>query len=171
MPGPPAATRALADRLLRHRHVSLPTKLLRYSLGSAVAFGVSEIVFVVLFAPHVLGAKGSSIVASVAGVVPGYFLNRNWTWGRRGRSSLWRETVPYWLVFAVSTLSAAVTIGAVNGAVADHSRGVRTVINAFAFFGVNGVIFVVKFVLFNRWLFAHREAARTPPGELSSARR
>ncbi|MCL6538877.1 MAG: GtrA family protein, partial [Acidothermus sp.] len=61
-------------------------RMFRYTAGSAICFGVSEITFVVLFAPHVLGAKSSSVVASVAGIIPGYWLNRTWTWGRRHRS-------------------------------------------------------------------------------------
>jgi putative flippase GtrA len=138
-------------RTVRHRAVS--GKLIRYALGSVVSFGVSELTLIVLFAPHLLGARGASLVASVAGLIPGYFLNRNWAWGRRGRSDFWREVVPYWVSVVVSAVAAALAIGAVNNAVADLSRPVRTVFNAATYLAVYGVFFVLKFLLFNR-LFA-----------------
>lgn len=149
-------------RLTRHLRV----RLFRYAAGSVVAFAVSEISFVVLFAPHLLGAKGASIVASLIGVIPGYFLNRNWAWGRRGRSHPWREILPYWVTVLVSTALAAVTIGAVNHAAtaADLGRDVRTVLNAITYCAVYGTLFVAKFVVFNRWLFgdSRRPAADRP---------
>lgn len=125
-------------------------KLIRYALGSVVSFTVSEITLIALFAPHLLGARGASLVASVAGLIPGYFLNRNWAWGRRGRSRFWREVVPYWVSVVVSAVAAALSIGAVNAAVADFSRPVRTVFNAVTYLAVYGVFFVLKFLLFDR---------------------
>ena len=105
-----------------------------------------------MFAPHLLGAKGSSLVASVAGLIPGYFLNRNWAWGRRGRSQLWREVIPYWLTVVVTAAVAALSIGAVNNAAADLSRPARTAVNALTYLAVYGVFFVLKYLLFD-WLF------------------
>lgn len=131
----------------------LGVRMFRYTAGSAVAFVVSELCFVALFGPHLLGAKGASIVASIVGVIPGYFLNRNWAWGRRGRSHPWREVLPYWVTVVVSTATAAITIGAVNHAASDLSRDIRTVINAATYFAVYGTLFVAKFAIFNSWLF------------------
>ncbi len=128
-------------------------RLFRYTAGSVICFVVSEITFVLLFAPHVLGARGSSVVASIAGIIPGYFLNRNWTWDRRGRSDFWREVAPYWATAIISTVVAAVVIGFVNDAFINDSRAVRTVLNATAYMVTYGVIFVAKFVLFERVLF------------------
>ena len=140
-------------RITQAWHSAARGKLIRYALGSVVSFGVSEVTLVALFAPHLLGARGASLVASVAGLIPGYFLNRNWAWGRRGRSDFWREVAPYWVSVVVSAVVAAVSIGAVNTAVADLSRPVRTVLNAATYLAVYGVFFVAKFILFNR-LFA-----------------
>ncbi|HEX5414903.1 MAG TPA: GtrA family protein, partial [Chloroflexota bacterium] len=86
--------------------------LSRYTAGSAICFVISEIVFVAVFWPHLLGAKGSSLVASVAGIIPGYYLNRTWTWGRRERSDLWREVVPYWAIALGGAIAAALAIDA-----------------------------------------------------------
>jgi putative flippase GtrA len=160
-----------ARTALLHRHHQLPgwLRLSRYAAGSAICFGVSELVFVLLFATHLLGARGASIVASLAGVIPGYTLNRTWTWGRRGRSDFWREVVPYWLTALVSTALAALATGWANSAFLDHSRPTRTIINAAAYMLTYGVLFVLKFWLFHRWLFApSRTEAATRPESVAS---
>jgi putative flippase GtrA len=150
------AVRARVRDLVVRRQMRLPgwLRFSRYTVGSAICFGVSEVVFVALFAPGLLGSKGAAIVASIAGIIPAYFLNRSWTWGRRGRSDFWREVVPYWATALVSTLLAALGTGAANALFADEPRGVRTLINAVAYMLVYGVLFVVKYVIFHRWLFA-----------------
>lgn len=138
------------------RHLKLPgwLRFSRYTMGSVICFGVSELVFVLLFAPGLLGSKGAAVVASIAGIIPGYFLNRSWTWGRRGRSDFWREVVPYWATALVSTVLAALGTGAANAIFADQPRDVRTLINAAAYMLVYGVLFVAKYFVFHRWLFA-----------------
>src|ERR1700689_331032 len=133
--------RARASRTHRRSQAPRWWLLSRYTMGSIICFGVSEVVFVAFFGPNVLGARGASIVASIAGVVPGYLLNRSWTWGRRGRSSFWREVVPYWATALLSTAIAAVVIGAVNAACRGDGRTTRTVINAAAYMATYGVLF------------------------------
>jgi putative flippase GtrA len=135
-------------------HLPIWRRFSRYTIGSAICFGVSEATFVALFQSQLLGAKGASIVASIVGIVPGYALNRTWTWGRRERSSFWREVVPYWGTALSSTAIAAVVIGAVNGAMLGEPRSTRTIINAAAYMLTYGVLFILKFVIFHRWLFA-----------------
>jgi putative flippase GtrA len=125
-------------------------RLSRYTIGSAICFGVSEVTFIALFGPNLLGARGASIVASIVGVFPGYVLNRTWTWGRRGRSNLRREVVPYWITALLSTAIAATVTGAVNAAGSGDSRDVRTLVNATAYMLTYGVLFVVKFAVFQR---------------------
>jgi putative flippase GtrA len=158
--------------LVARRHLRLPSWLRwsRYTVGSAICFGISELVFVVLFGPDLLGARGAAIVASVAGIIPGYFLNRSWTWGRRGRSDFWREVVPYWATALISTGLAALGTGAANALFASQPRGARTIIDAAAYMLVYGVLFVAKFVIFQRWLFAPPAAASSPVGDVPGVR-
>jgi putative flippase GtrA len=129
-------------------------RLSRYAMGSLICFGVSEVVFVALFAGHVLGARGASVSASIVGVVPGYYLNRTWTWGRRGRSDFRREVLPYWLTALASTALASFGTGGLNAAFASEPRGTRTVIDAVGYMAIYGVIFGAKYLLFQNWLFA-----------------
>jgi putative flippase GtrA len=157
---PPVAGDAPATgrwhELVVRRRVRLPSwlRFSRYVAGSAICFVVSEIVFVALFWPGLLGSKGAAVAASIAGIIPGYFLNRSWTWGRKGKSDFWREVVPYWATALISTVLAALGTGAANAIFADEERSVRTVINAVAYMLVYGVLFVAKYVVFHLWLFA-----------------
>jgi putative flippase GtrA len=136
-----------------NRHLPHWLRMSRYTAGSAICFAVSEAVFVSLFWPHVLGAKGSSLVASVAGIIPGYYLNRTWTWGRRERSNLWREVVPYWAIALGGAVAAALAIGVVNNAAIRHSRGTRTILNAATYMATYGVLFLAKYAFFQKVLF------------------
>jgi putative flippase GtrA len=153
---PSGVSRQRLHELVIRRRVRLPgwLRFSRYTAGSAICFGVSELVFVALFAPGFLGSKGAAIVASIAGIIPGYFLNRSWTWGRKGKSDFWREVVPYWATALVSTALAALGTGAANDIFADEPRGMRTLINAAAYMLVYGVLFIAKYIVFHRWLFA-----------------
>jgi putative flippase GtrA len=136
-------------------------RMSRYTIGSVICFLVAEVTFVALFKPHLLGARGASVVASIVGIIPGYTLNRRWTWGRRGRSDIWREVVPYWVTALVSTGLAAFATGAANDAFASYSRDTRTIVNAAAYMLTYGVLFIAKYIVFDRVLFAHRPTADT----------
>jgi putative flippase GtrA len=126
----------------------------RYTAGSAICFAISEIVFVAVFWPHLLGARSSSLVASIAGIIPGYYLNRTWTWGRQTRSDFWREVVPYWATALGGALAAALAIGIVNNAARHDSRSLRTALNAGTYMLTYGVLFAAKYAFFQKILFA-----------------
>lgn len=150
MPSPTVREMVVRRRL----HLPAWLRFSRYTIGSAICFGISELVFVGLFGSDLLGSRGAAIVASIAGIIPGYFLNRSWTWGRRGASDFWREVVPYWATALLSTLIAAVGTGAANAWFITEPRSTRTVINAAAYMLIYGVLFVAKYVFFQKWLFA-----------------
>jgi putative flippase GtrA len=137
----------------RSHHMPSWLRWSRYMVGSVICFFISELVLVVLFATHLLGAKGASVVASVAAIVPGYYLNRSWTWGRTRRSDFWREVVPYGVSVVVSIVVAALATGAANAAFINQPRSTRTVINAAAFVAAYGVLFVVKYFVYHKVLF------------------
>jgi putative flippase GtrA len=152
---PAAGAEARSGALIqRGHHLTRRLRLSRYAMGSLICFGVSEVVFVALFASHVLGARGASVSASIVGVVPGYYLNRTWTWGRRGRSDFRREVLPYWLTALASTALASFGTGGLNAAFASEPRVTRTVIDALGYMAIYGAIFGAKYLLFQNWLFA-----------------
>jgi putative flippase GtrA len=124
----------------------------RYFAGSVICTVISAVTFMVAFGFGLLGSRGASLLSSATGAVAGYWLNRTWAWGRRGRADVRRELVPYWTTIIVTAIAAALVTGAVNHVVAgitDH-RGVRTLFDTAAFLGTYLVSFIVKYVVFNR---------------------
>jgi len=128
-------------------------------------------------------AAASNILAAAVATGPSYYLNRTWAWKRGGKSHLWREVVPFWVIAFVSlALSTGAVDFASHEAHVHHLQGrTETILVEFANFFTYGVLWVAKFSFFNRILFAHRapderegpegpggpSAPEVPPGPLS----
>jgi putative flippase GtrA len=139
--------------IARRPHLPPWLKVSRYMMTSAICFGISELVLVALFWSHLLGARGASIVASIAGIIPGYHMNRTWIAGRQHRSHFWREVVPYWATALGIAVLAAVVTGASNAVFIHESRGTRTIINAAAYMLTYASTLIFKYFIFHRVLF------------------
>ena len=100
----------------------------------------------------------ASTIAWLAGAVPNYWLNRSWTWQRRGRPSLTREVLPYVAIILVTLVLAAVVTRGVDAWLRDAgaSGSTRTVVVAVAFLGVYVAMFALRYLLLDR-LFRGRE--------------
>jgi putative flippase GtrA len=132
---------------------SLAIRFSRYTVGSIVAFVVSEVALIFFFGTGLVGAAAASVLAFVAGAIPNYFLNRSWVWNRRGRISVRRELVPYVLVSVVTLCVAAIaTVAAAR--LAPSGRGAQTVFVAAAYLATYGALFVAKFAVYHRFIFA-----------------
>ena len=127
-------------------------RLTTYTAGSAIAAGCSELALVVCYGVLDLAPAVSSTIAWVAGAVPNYWLNRSWTWQRRGRPSLRREVLPYVAIILATLVLAALVTKGVDGWLrdADVSGTARTLAVAAAFLGVYVIMFVVRYLLLDR---------------------
>jgi len=155
-----------AERLtaLRGLRAGLTARVLRYGAGSVVATVCSQTTFLVLYGPLAASTTLASVCAWFAGAVPNYWLNRSWTWSRRGRPSLRRELLPYAAIIA-GTLGLAIVATAAGAAALDGtsvSHGARTFLVAGIYFSVYAVMFVFRFLMFDR-LFASGEGRRVRP--------
>jgi putative flippase GtrA len=134
----------------------------RYTGASVIAGVISEAVFVVAYwfgaVPLV-----ASLLAFVAGSVPNYLMNRYWAWQRRGRPDRMREILPYAMIIVVTALTAILVTTAADRWVRDHvtAHPVQVILVSAAFLATYGTMFILKFVLFDRFIFVDR-AARTP---------
>lgn len=132
-------------------------KLLKYSAASVVSVIVS-VVFLVTF-DGLLGwpAVLSSTLATAIATVPSYELNRKWAWGKSGKGHLWKEVVPFWalafLGWGISTFCVDVAESFAQHHHFAHlvKTGLVTVVYVAAF----GVLWIAKFVIFNKVLFVH----------------
>lgn len=147
------------------------TKFFRYVAGSVittiVSFGVLTLVYGVF---RWWGAVPSTVFANVVATVPAYWLNRTWTWGKAGRSDLWREVVPFWVLsiagIAISMVTAS--LAADFGRSHHLHRMTEVVVVDGANLAAYGVLFIGKYLVFNR-LFRVAESMRTARHRTRSA--
>ena len=148
-------------------------KLVRYSMVSVVAVAISQAVLAVCYGVLDWSARVANITAVCVSAVPAYYLNRAWAWGKRGRSHLLKEIVPFWAMALLGlVLSTWATDAAESYAVARwSSRLVQTVIVMAASLAAFGVLWVAKFAILNRYLFVdgpRRPEAEPGGGQLSA---
>jgi putative flippase GtrA len=146
---------AVREKISDARANQLTVRFVRYSIGSIVAIVTSEVAFVACYGSGLMGTTAASVVAFFAGAVPNYVLNRSWAWERRGRPRIGREVILYALVSLVSLISAAAATGWVNRIAAHFttSQAIRTALVAAAYLVTYGVLFILKFVIFQRVIF------------------
>jgi putative flippase GtrA len=142
------------------------SKLLRwakYSTASVVATVISQTAFALCYwfgtAPII-----ATLVAWVSGTTPNYLINRRWTWGHSGRPG--RELLPFTIIAVTSAVLAAIVTTVTDRIVQDtiDSHLWKTVLVSASYLGTYGVLFVVKFVLLDRYVFAKpAQSAETAP--------
>ncbi len=154
------------DRFWRFYRTPHGKRLFRYTMVSVISTALTFFVLGIVFYVFRLWSEApDNIIANVTGILPSYYLNRNWAWGKSGRSHVWREVVPFW------AMSAASIVFAFFAGVAAHHIGVsvlhlhrlgRTVIlygaNVVAF----GILWIVKFLIINRLFHVHPVAEVKP---------
>lgn len=132
-------------------------KLFRYSTASVVAVIVSEVLLVLFNGVVGLSAPVSSTLATAIAAVPNYEMNRKWAWGKTGKSHLWKEVIPFWalafLGWGISTISVALMESYAKHHHFSHFLSTTTV--AIVYIAAFGVLWVAKFIIFNRFLFVH----------------
>ncbi|MPZ87263.1 MAG: hypothetical protein GEU81_04140 [Nitriliruptorales bacterium] len=141
----------------------LRRKLSRYTAGSVIAGLCSEVGFLLVYGTALADTRVASVVGFLAGAIPNYLLNRSWTWGRRGRPDVLREVVPYVAVVLASVVAAAAVTSFVDRHVGEltTSRPLQVALVTLAFGATYGLLFVGKFVVFDRLLFADRRERRS----------
>ena len=167
---------SLVSRVLAFRRTEHFGRLWKYASVSIISTIVSQ---AVLFSTYHIWKVGSAmecnVIATAIASLPAYYLNRTWTWGKTGRSKVWREVVPFWTIsFTAMVLStAAVGVAAHNAdRIASGSLARALIVN-----GANlltyACIWTARYFLFNRFLFGARTQARAQepsvelPGEIS----
>jgi putative flippase GtrA len=138
-------------------------KAVRYSLVSVVSVAVSQAVLFLTFGVlQLASAVPCNIIATAVATVPSYYLNRRWAWGKTGPSHLWKEIVPFWgLAFLGLLLSIlAVDIAETEAPHITSSHFATAIIVNASALAAWGVIWVGKFVIFNRLLFIDHEQHR-----------
>jgi len=146
-------------RLWAWLHTHEGRKIFRYTMVSVISTAVSLIALAILYGVARLWSEvPDTVLANVIAAFPSYWLNRAWAWGKRGRSHVVKEVLPFWVMSAAS-----IAFSVVGASVArylgrrwhlDHldRTGLVMLGNVVSF----GIFWVAKLLLFNR-LFHHEE--------------
>src|ERR1039458_4025887 len=87
------------------------TRVWKFATVSLISTAVSQSMLFVFY-PHLLDtAMGANVVATCISTVPAYYLNRRWTWGKRGKSHLWKEVMPFWVIALVGLILSTLIVG------------------------------------------------------------
>jgi putative flippase GtrA len=153
------------DTVLAWSRTTEGKKWVRYSAVSVISVIVSEILLFVAFGLLHWSARASNVWAVCLSAIPSYWLNRAWAWGKRSRSHLLKEVVPFWgmalIGLAFSTWAA--DYAETNSPRITSSHFVTTVIVMGASLAAFGVLWIGKFVILNKLMFG------THPQELAPA--
>jgi putative flippase GtrA len=137
----------------------------KYSASSVVATVISQLAFALCYW-FGTAAVVASLVAFVSGAVPNYVLNRRWSWRSRG------QMLPYTIIVVGSAIIAALVTTLTSHLVQGiDSHAWKTLLVTGSYFATYGVLFILKFVLFDRLVFASpAPAAEAVPAPTPAAR-
>jgi putative flippase GtrA len=138
-------------------------KVARYSVGSVIALGTSTVVYFLLLQSGSDNTTIDSVLAFLAGAVPNWILNRRWAWEQNGKTDVMREVVGYAVVSLIALAASSLGTGMMQDWARAHvaaGTGMRSVLITGAYVAVQALLFVVKFVIYDRWVFAGQSRLR-----------
>jgi putative flippase GtrA len=154
-----AALRLVPAPIERKLRTEAGKRFSRFALVAVVAVITSQVVLGLLTGPVNLTAGASGVIASMTAALVSYLLSR-WAWERTGRPDLLRETVPFWLVSAAvwGILGLTSHYASVFAHAEGYTHFKKHLVVQGAYFLMNCITFVARFVFFHYVLFANKES-------------
>ena len=148
------------SRLVAFMKTESGKRTLRYAAVSVIAIVLSQIMIAITYGGFHTSKTVAQSAAAVFSTIPSYVLNRRWVWARVGRSSASREILPFWVISLVQFAISLVAVNWLGGYMERHvdSHVLRTVCLQLIVLFIYGVMWIGKFVFFNKVLFADRSA-------------
>jgi putative flippase GtrA len=146
----------------RVRESAYAGKMTRYAIGSVVALATSVVVFAIMDWLGIHTAIDSA-AAFIAGAIPNWVLNRKWAWKMTDRADFMREIVAYIVISLVVWGASSWVTGLTQHWVDNNvskGTGLRVILVTASYVAVQAVFFVVKFVIYDKWVFAGRSRVR-----------
>jgi putative flippase GtrA len=145
VPAIPEATSGLMQRIAER---PLAHKFFKYSMTSVVGVVLGQS-FIFLFASVLKVSWGWANVWAVAiSTGPTYVMSRRWVWQKGGRSSLYAEVIPFWVMTFLGLLLSTIAVVVLERRYPDN-KILANVGNVMGF----GVLWVAKFFILDRILF------------------
>lgn len=159
------ARRSTSSSLLGRVRRLVP-KLTRYAGVSAVSTTVTLTILTLLVHSGRVPPGWANVVATGAGTVPSFELNRRWVWRKPGRRSVSREVLPFCALslaeLGLSTLAVSLADGWARRSGLGHDA--MAAVAALANVTTYGSLWVAQYVVLEKFLFAGRGAPRHPDG-------
>ncbi len=133
-------------------------RLMKFFAVSVISTIVTQgLLFLFYDVVKIPSAMECNVLATAIATVPAYWLNRTWTWGKRGKSHPWKEIAPFWIISFVGLVLSTVAVGvaAHNADALSHSLLVRKLFVQFANLFTYGAIWVGRYMIFNKFLFGN----------------
>jgi putative flippase GtrA len=130
-------------------------QLMRYAATSVVATTTSLLTLTALVGSGTMRPVSANLIATFAGTVPSFELNRRWVWSVGGRPSVRRQVLPF-LGLTFAGLAASTVLIAAVSRLAEHARlghGETAVLVAIADLVGFGTVWVIQFIVLDRVLF------------------
>lgn len=131
-------------------------RMARCMAVSVLTTGITLGILTVLIAAVGIHATAANVVATAAGTAVSFELNRRWVWRHRGPVGLRRQVLPFWVLsfagLALSSLAVEVTARVTAGLALSSLW--RALVADAANVGTFGSLWVVQFLLLDRWLFS-----------------
>ena len=162
-------TSRLSDTLTEKARSKLGIRFGRFTVAAIAAFATTEVVLTICAGPLDLTATWASLISWFSGALVSYVLSR-WAWKRKGRPSLLKETVPFWIVSAmVVVILLLATKFAYHSASWLNLSGAERVLYVDAVYGTANIgTFLLRFLFFHYVLFAG-SPGRPAPGAAEEA--
>lgn len=144
------------------RRSALGVRITRYTIGSIIAAATSAVVFAVLYVLG-LGTTACSVIAFIAGAIPNWTLNRRWAWQVKGRVDWSREVLGYVVVSALTLLASSEATAWTSHQVMSLPAhyGIRATLVTASYLAVFAILFAIRFVIYELWIFSGRSRVRT----------
>lgn len=147
------------------RHPS-SLKVVKYASVSVISTVFSQVTLLLTFGVYrVMSEVPANLVANVVATVPSYYLNRSWVWGKNGKSHLWREVVPFWVLSFVGLAFSSLAVWLAGDVARDHHLshlGISVMVNGANFVSF-GILWIGKFLVYQK-LF-HAAPVELPSGQ------
>jgi len=143
-------------RLWRLSQTPQGLKVVRYTMVSIISALTSLVILTIVFGVlRLWGEVFSTLFANIMAGIPSYYLNRRWVWGKGGRSHIWRELLPFWVMSITGIGFALYTSSLAHNFAVQHDLPhlARTVLVVGANIAAFGILWILKFLILNR-LFA-----------------
>jgi putative flippase GtrA len=123
-------------------------KFWKYSMTSVVGVIMGQ-TLIFLFASVLGWSWGwANVVAVAISTIPTYYLSRAWVWQKHGKSSLYAEVIPFWVMTFLGLVLSTLFVVLLEDRYPDNAI-MANVGNVLGF----GVLWLAKFFILDRILF------------------